>query len=240
MIGCRGGKRARGMPQTCSSPRWPAASCAPSPRRLGPNTRSILKRTRRWRGGFRSSKWKNPASPTPCAWFAVFRGSSKNITACGSSTKRVEEAVRLSHRYLAGRQLPDKAISPARYGLRADGNWPFDRSSGRGGLPLADPPSRFGNRNPHAGSDDGGRSRHSPRGTRRTKDGGRVGTGIARGPVGNKKRNSSRGFANFAAASKAPPPNAPVAISAPRSLAVLHNRAALPLSPLALRERGRG
>ena len=36
---------------------------------------------------------------------------SKSITTCAFWTKAVTAAVRLSHRYLAGRQLPDKAVS---------------------------------------------------------------------------------------------------------------------------------
>jgi type VI secretion system protein VasG len=39
--------RAPAMPPTCSSRRWPAARCAPSPPPPGPNTRSTSRRTRR-------------------------------------------------------------------------------------------------------------------------------------------------------------------------------------------------
>ena len=40
-------RRARATPPTCSSRRWPAASCAPSRPRPGPSTRSTSRRTPR-------------------------------------------------------------------------------------------------------------------------------------------------------------------------------------------------
>ena len=58
MIGAGGGP-GRATPPTCSSRPWPAANCGPSPPRPGPSTRSTSKKTRRWRGGFKSSRSKN-------------------------------------------------------------------------------------------------------------------------------------------------------------------------------------
>ncbi len=61
MIGAAA-RRGRTTPPTCSSRRWRAANCAPSPPPPGRSTRSTSRRMRRWPGASRSSRWKSPAS----------------------------------------------------------------------------------------------------------------------------------------------------------------------------------
>ena len=58
-------RRGKAMPPICSSRRSPAASCARSPPRPGPNTKSISRRTRRWPGGSRSSRSRSRAKRRP-------------------------------------------------------------------------------------------------------------------------------------------------------------------------------
>jgi type VI secretion system protein VasG len=72
MIGA-GGQAGQNDAPTCSSRRWRAASCAPSPPPPGANTRSTSRRTPRWPAASRSSRsrsrarrWRRPCCAAWC------------------------------------------------------------------------------------------------------------------------------------------------------------------------------
>jgi ATP-dependent Clp protease ATP-binding subunit ClpB len=95
---------------TCSSRRWRAASCAASARRRSTSTASTSRRTRRSSGASSRSSSASRASRTRSRSCAGSRSATRRTTACGSRTARSSRRRTLSHRYIADRFLPDKAI----------------------------------------------------------------------------------------------------------------------------------
>ena len=67
------------------------------------------------------------------------RRRSRSITSVQVLDEAIEAAVRLSHRYIAGRQLPDKAVSLIDTAARSRRHQPARRPAGGGRLP---PPHR--------------------------------------------------------------------------------------------------
>ena len=103
--------RARATRPTCSSRRWRAASCARSPPPPGPSTRSTSRRTPPSPAASRSSRSRSrPRSQA----MLMMRGLAPTLEKHHNVRildEAVDAAVRLSHRYITGRQLPDKAVS---------------------------------------------------------------------------------------------------------------------------------
>ncbi len=108
----RAARPAPAMPPTCSSPPWRAARCAPSPPPPGTNTKSTSKKTPRSPAAFR---WSRSRSRSRTKAILMMRGimvaAWKSIIKVQILDEAIEAAVRLSHRYIPARQLPDKAVS---------------------------------------------------------------------------------------------------------------------------------
>ena len=77
----------------------------------------------------RSSRSRSRPRTTAIVMMRGLRRRWRSTTRCASSTRRSTAAVKLSHRYISGRQLPDKAVSLldtacARVGARASARRP--------------------------------------------------------------------------------------------------------------------
>ena len=76
--------------------------------------------------------------PTEEIAIIMMRGArgdaSRSTTRCGSSTRPSRSSVRLSHRYISGRQLPDKSRLRPRHRLRARRDRPGRDAARRRGL----------------------------------------------------------------------------------------------------------
>ena len=107
----RAGPRAAATPPTCSSRPWPAASCAASAPRRSTSIASTSKRTPPWSGG---SSRSSSASRSVEDTIAILRGLKPRYEAHHKGVKIKDSALvaaaNLSHRYIADRFLPDKAI----------------------------------------------------------------------------------------------------------------------------------
>ena len=109
--GRRGQCRRRAwMPATCSSRRWRAANCSASAPPRWTNIASTSRRTRPWSAALRRSMWMSPTSTTASRFCAGCATATKNITRCIYDDEALVQAVKLSHRYVTDRRLPDKAI----------------------------------------------------------------------------------------------------------------------------------
>jgi type VI secretion system protein VasG len=97
-------------PPTCSSRRSRAASCAPSPPPPGPNTKNTSRRTPPSSAASSRSRSTSPPRRTPPSCSAASARSTSSAHGVTIRDEAVVAAVSLSHRYIAGRQLPDKAI----------------------------------------------------------------------------------------------------------------------------------
>jgi ATP-dependent Clp protease ATP-binding subunit ClpB len=111
VVGAGKPPKARWTPATCSSRRWPAASCGlhrrdharrvPQARREGRGPRAALPA---------DPSSASPASRTPSRSCAGSRSATTRTTACAFRTAALVAAATLSNRYIADRFLPDKAI----------------------------------------------------------------------------------------------------------------------------------
>ncbi len=106
----RAAPRAPSTPPTCSSRRWPAASCSASAPPPWTSTASTSRRTARWSGASRRSwsirrpRRRRSRSSGACAT------STRRTTGSSSPTRRSSRPSSSSERYITDRFLPDKAI----------------------------------------------------------------------------------------------------------------------------------
>ncbi len=96
-----GGEGGAWTPATCSSRRWPAASCRWSARPRSTSTASTSRRTRPWTGGSSRCWWASPASTTP--W--------RSCAGCGTTTRRTTRYGSPTRRWTPRRSCPT-ATSP--------------------------------------------------------------------------------------------------------------------------------
>ena len=97
-------------PRTCSSRRWPGASCAASGRRRSTNTGNTSRRTPRSSGGSSRSSWASPRSRTRSRSSAGSRRNTRSTTASGSRTRPWWRRRRCPAATSRAAILPDKAI----------------------------------------------------------------------------------------------------------------------------------
>ena len=102
---------ARATPPTCSSLRWRGASCAPSRPPPGPSTKKYFEKDAALARRFQLIKVEEPDELLAAAMLRGIVPLMESHFGVRVLDEAVTEAVRLSHRYITERQLPDKAIS---------------------------------------------------------------------------------------------------------------------------------
>ena len=104
------GRRRDGRRATCSSRCWRAASCTASARPRSTSIASTSKKTPRWSAASSRSMVGEPTVEDTISILRGLRERYESITRCASRTPRWLPRPCSSHRYIADRFLPDKAI----------------------------------------------------------------------------------------------------------------------------------
>ena len=127
-------RRARPMPPTCSSRRWPVAGCARSRPRPGPNTSAISRRTRRSRGASSRSRSARPSvDDRRSSSCGSAPSGSRRFTTCGSPRTRWPRRRACRERYVTEPAIARQGDQRARHRLRPRRDRPVVRAAEPGG-----------------------------------------------------------------------------------------------------------